>query len=111
MMHDWIWRAMCPLLERDGPVENHVERRALPQVDLFAPAQQDGGQANAAANTRADTCALPTAVGDSSDRRAAAGQDRDLFGILPVGRALLDDILARLYFLSGVVRIHRAQVR
>src|SRR5260221_491572 len=107
-----IVRALAtPLLERDGPVENHVQRRALAQVDFFAPAQQDGRQANAAANARADTGALPTAVRESSDRRAAAGQDGDLFGVLAVGRALLDHVLTRLHLLSGVVRIDRAQVR
>src|SRR5256885_17204925 len=100
-----------PLLQRDGPVENHVECRALPQVDLFAPAEQYRRQADAAADARADAGALPTAVRDSADRRAAAGQDRDLFGILAVGRALLDGILVRLDLLPGVVRIHRAQVR
>src|SRR5437899_13090478 len=103
-------KSFAALLKRHRPVENDVERRALPQVDLLAPAQQHRRQSDSAADTSADTSALPAPVGDASDRSAAARQDGDLLGILAASRALLDGILVRIHSLAGVVRIHRAQV-
>jgi hypothetical protein len=50
------------LIQRHGTIEDHVERRALLQVDLFGPAQQHRRQPDAAADPRADTRSLPAAA-------------------------------------------------
>src|SRR5260370_545072 len=78
------------LVHRHRSLEDHVDRRALPQLHFAAARQKDVGQPHRAPGASSDSGSLPAPVGDSSDRGSRARNLGHSLGIDAFAPALLD---------------------
>src|SRR6185312_9470366 len=98
-------------LQSYSPIEDHIQSRATPQLDLLPTRQQHPSQTDARADPSSDAGALPAAVGEAADSGSTACRYGNHFGVLAFGAALLDIVLPAVYLLVRFAGFNRCQPR